>query len=141
MLVVIINELAIRLRNKPMYDKLQVLIINKDVRKSLTRKNGNENPIWSWNDSTQLLTKPCCTGQNFSSGWGNLSSNYFGGQNGLSNYAYCAFTTQSRPHFEHLAGGHLFTFGSSSTNLVPRSHQPIMKSQERKKYVTDWRKN
>ena len=34
-----------------MYDKLRVIIINKDVRKSLARKNGNESPIWSWNDS------------------------------------------------------------------------------------------
>ena len=31
--------------------KLQVLMINKDVRKSLARKKGNENPIWSWNNS------------------------------------------------------------------------------------------
>ena len=31
--------------------KLQVLIINKDVRKLLELKNGNENPIWIWNDS------------------------------------------------------------------------------------------
>ena len=45
------TALAIRLRNKPTYDKLRVLIINKDVRKLLARKNGNENPIWSWNDS------------------------------------------------------------------------------------------
>ena len=47
----LLTALAIRLRNKPTYDKLQVLIINKDVRKSLARKNGNENPIWIWNDS------------------------------------------------------------------------------------------
>ena len=47
----LLTALAIRLRNKPTYDKLRVLIINKDIRKSLTRKNGNENPIWSWNDS------------------------------------------------------------------------------------------
>ena len=26
--------------------------MNKDERKSLARKNGNENTIWSWNDST-----------------------------------------------------------------------------------------
>ena len=26
-------------------------IINKDERKALARKNGNKNPIWSWNDS------------------------------------------------------------------------------------------
>ena len=44
-------SLAIRLRNKPMYDKVRVVIINKDIYKSLARKNGNENPIWSWNDS------------------------------------------------------------------------------------------
>ena len=31
--------------------KLRVLIINKDERKALARKNGNKNPIWSWNDS------------------------------------------------------------------------------------------
>ena len=30
--------------------KLGVLIINKDERKALARKNGNENPIWNWND-------------------------------------------------------------------------------------------
>ena len=47
----LLTELAIRLRNKPTYDKLQVLIINKDVRKPLAHKNGNDNPIWSWNDS------------------------------------------------------------------------------------------
>ena len=47
----LLTALAIRLRYKPTYDKLRVLIINKDVRKSLARKNGNENPIWSWNDS------------------------------------------------------------------------------------------
>ena len=47
----LLTALAIRLRNKPTYAKLQVLIINKDVRKSLARKNGNENPIWNWNDS------------------------------------------------------------------------------------------
>ena len=47
----LLTALAIILRNKPTYDKLRVLIINKDVRKSLARKNGNENPIWIWNDS------------------------------------------------------------------------------------------
>ena len=26
-------------------------MIDKDVRKSLARKNGNENPIWIWNAS------------------------------------------------------------------------------------------
>ena len=35
--------------------KIRVLIINKDVRKSLARKSGNENPIWSWNDSYQTM--------------------------------------------------------------------------------------
>ena len=40
----LLTTLAIRLRNKPTYDKLQVLIINKDVRKLLARKNGNEIP-------------------------------------------------------------------------------------------------
>ena len=49
--LLLLTALAIRLRYKPTYDKLRVLIINKDVRKSLARKNGNENPIWSWNDS------------------------------------------------------------------------------------------
>ena len=29
--------------------KLQVLIINKEVHKSLVRKNGNEIIVWSWN--------------------------------------------------------------------------------------------
>ena len=47
----LLTALAIILRNKPTYDKLRVLIINKDVRKPLARKNGNENSIWSWNDS------------------------------------------------------------------------------------------
>ena len=47
----LLTALAIRLRYKPTYDKLQVLIINKDVHKSLARKNGNEIPIWSWNNS------------------------------------------------------------------------------------------
>ena len=49
----LLSELAIRLRNKPTYAKLQVLIINKDVRNLLARKNGNENPIWTWNDSAK----------------------------------------------------------------------------------------
>ena len=31
--------------------KLRFLIINKDEHKLLARKNGNENPIWSWNYS------------------------------------------------------------------------------------------
>ena len=47
----LLTALVIRLRNKPTYNKLRVLITNKDVRKSLARKNGNEDPIWSWNDS------------------------------------------------------------------------------------------
>ena len=47
----LLTALAIRLRYKPMYDKLRVLIINKDVRKSLARKNENESSIWSWNNS------------------------------------------------------------------------------------------
>ena len=47
----LLTALAIRLRYKPKYNKLRVLIINKDVSKSLARKNGNESPIWSWNDS------------------------------------------------------------------------------------------
>ena len=51
----LLTTLAIILRNKPTYNKLRVLIINKDVRKSLARKNGNENPIWSWNDSVGFL--------------------------------------------------------------------------------------
>ena len=51
----LLTALAIRLRNKPTYNKLRVLIINKDVRKSLARKNGNENLIWSWNDSPKRL--------------------------------------------------------------------------------------
>ena len=40
----LLTALAIRLRYKPTYDKLRVLIINKDVRKSLARKNGNKIP-------------------------------------------------------------------------------------------------
>ena len=47
----LLTALAIRLRNKPTYDNLRVLIINKDVCKLLARKNGNENLIWSWSDS------------------------------------------------------------------------------------------
>ena len=47
----LLTKLAIILRNKPTYNKLRVLIINKDERKLLARKNGNEGPIWSWNDS------------------------------------------------------------------------------------------
>ena len=41
--------------------KKRVLIINKDERKSLAHKNGNENPIWSWNDSPIQLVDiiPC----------------------------------------------------------------------------------
>ena len=31
--------------------KLRAPIFNKDERKLLARKNGNENPIWSWNES------------------------------------------------------------------------------------------
>ena len=31
--------------------KIRVIIINKNVRKSLARKNGNDNPIRSWNES------------------------------------------------------------------------------------------
>ena len=34
--------------------KIRVLMINKDVRKSLARKNGNGNPIWSWKDSPKV---------------------------------------------------------------------------------------
>ena len=47
----LLTTLAIRLRNKPTYNKLRVLIINKDVCKLLAPKNENENPIWIWNDS------------------------------------------------------------------------------------------
>ena len=37
--------------------KIRVLIINIDERKLLAHKNGNENPIWSWNNSPgKLLT-------------------------------------------------------------------------------------
>ena len=52
----LLTALAIRLRYKPTYDKLQVIIINKDVRKLLARKNGNESPIWSWNNSVVIQT-------------------------------------------------------------------------------------
>ena len=37
-------------------------MINKDARKSLARKNGKENPIWSWNVSSEaqnLLSENC----------------------------------------------------------------------------------
>ena len=54
----LLTALEIILRNKSTYDKLRVLIINKDVRKSLARKNGNENPIWSWNDSVGAIVAP-----------------------------------------------------------------------------------
>ena len=53
--LLLLTALAIRLRNKPTYNKLRVLIFNKEVRKLLTRKNGNENPIWSWNDSKEKI--------------------------------------------------------------------------------------
>ena len=35
--------------------KLRDLISNKDERKLLARRNGNNNPIWSWNDSEGLF--------------------------------------------------------------------------------------
>ena len=38
--------------------KLQVIVINKDVRKSLECKKGNENSIWSWYDSVTALLMP-----------------------------------------------------------------------------------
>ena len=34
---------------------LRGLLVNKDVRKSLARKTGNENLIWSWNNSLLKL--------------------------------------------------------------------------------------
>ena len=34
--------------------KLRAIIFNKDERKSLALKNGNESPIWSWNDSMEM---------------------------------------------------------------------------------------
>ena len=34
-------------------------MINKDVRKYLARKKGNENPIWSWNDSDNKNVMVC----------------------------------------------------------------------------------
>ena len=41
--------------------KIRALIFNKDERKLLARKNGNENPIWSWNDSNiELLQELFC---------------------------------------------------------------------------------
>ena len=57
----LLTALAIRLRYKPTYDKLRVLIFNKDVRKLLARKNGNESPIWSWNDSRVIQYGPSGT--------------------------------------------------------------------------------
>ena len=54
----LLTALAIILRYKPTYNKLRVLITNKDVRKSLARKNGNESPIWSWNNSGVIRSAP-----------------------------------------------------------------------------------
>ena len=51
----LLTALAIRLINKPTYDKLQVFIINKDVRKLLAHKNGNENPSSTIVDYTTLI--------------------------------------------------------------------------------------
>ena len=53
----LLTALAIRLGYKPTCDKLRFLIINKDVCKSLERKNGNESPIWSWNNSLSSNAK------------------------------------------------------------------------------------
>ena len=50
----LLTALAIRLRYKPTYDKLRVLIINKNERKPLARTNGNESPIWIWNNSGDI---------------------------------------------------------------------------------------
>ena len=33
-------------------------MFNKDERKSFARKNGNENPNWSWNDSPEIKNLP-----------------------------------------------------------------------------------
>ena len=73
----LLTALAIRLRNKPTYDKIRVLIINKDVRKLLSRKNVNENPIWSWNDSRGKA----------------INNRHF-----LSSFYYCHIF----PHIQHL---------------------------------------
>ena len=42
--------------------KLRALIFNKDERKSLARKNGNENPTWIWNDSQTAIARSACGG-------------------------------------------------------------------------------
>ena len=42
--------------------KLQALVINKDVRKSLAHKNGNEILIWIWNDSLPGFDKKIANG-------------------------------------------------------------------------------
>ena len=52
----LLTALAIILRYKLTYDKLRVLVINKDVRKLLARNNGNENPIWSCKDSETVAS-------------------------------------------------------------------------------------
>ena len=59
----LLTALAIRLRYKPTYDKLRVLIINKGIRKSLARKNGNESPIWSWKNSVVIRGIRLITGR------------------------------------------------------------------------------
>ena len=37
--------------------KKRVLMINKDIRKSLAHKNGNNNPIWRWKNSYKMHQK------------------------------------------------------------------------------------
>ena len=89
----LLTALAIRLRHKPTYDKLRVLIINKDVRKLLTRKNGNENPIWSWNNYIKSLHGIyCAVFKNIFFWWGiksKLVTGFHGGINKIS----CIFDT------------------------------------------------
>ena len=43
--------------------KLQVIMINKGVRKSLAHKKGNKNPIWSWKESAVKTLKGILSNQ------------------------------------------------------------------------------
>ena len=54
----LLTTLAIRLRNKPTYDKLRVLIINKDVRKSLEMKITSGAGTTLLHKQSEVLTLP-----------------------------------------------------------------------------------
>ena len=45
--------------------KLQVLVINKELCKSLARKNGNEILIWIWNNPYVNIGYAYCTSDQF----------------------------------------------------------------------------